>query len=109
MTPAVVADAGGRLRLSAPALTGSPARAVLAEEALDEVPGVLAVHAFPVTGHVVVWLTTEVSRTALLDAVAAVAATPAGAEVPGQGRHEDDGGAAVVHVPTLDVNDNRSR
>ena len=98
MTPAVVADAGGRLRLSAPALTGSPARAVLAEEALDEVPGVLAVHAFPVTGHVVVWLTAEVSRTALLDAVAAVAATPAGAEVSRAPRSADVANSELVRI-----------
>jgi len=46
MGAVVVADAGGRVRLSAPWLIGSPSRAVLVEDAVEEVPGVLAVQGF---------------------------------------------------------------
>ena len=40
--------------MSTPWLLGSPSRAVLAEDAVDEVSGVRAVHAFPLIGNVVV-------------------------------------------------------
>ena len=76
MEPRVVAEAAGRLRLSAPALTGSASRAVQAEEALDAVPGVLAARAYPVTGSVVVWLTAGADREEVLAAVAAAGSLP---------------------------------
>ncbi|MGY1650835.1 heavy metal translocating P-type ATPase [Geodermatophilus sp. SYSU D01119] len=98
MPATVVADAAGRLRLSAPALTGSPARAVLAEEALDELPGVLAVHAFPVTGHVVVWLSDDADRTAVLAAVDAAGQRPADAEVSRAPRSADVANAELVRI-----------
>ncbi len=50
-----VADAAGRWRLRVPALRGSAGRAVAVEDAVDAIPGVLAVHAFPRTGAVVIW------------------------------------------------------
>ena len=50
-----VADAAGRWRLRVPELARSAARAVAIEDAVDGVAGVLAVHAFPRTGSVVVW------------------------------------------------------
>ncbi|SOE02238.1 heavy metal translocating P-type ATPase [Blastococcus haudaquaticus] len=75
----IVADAGGRLRLSAPALAGSASRAVHVENALDEIPGVLAAHAYPVTGSVVVWVTAEADRAQILTAVASADVLPADA------------------------------
>ncbi|MFQ1002874.1 heavy metal translocating P-type ATPase [Modestobacter sp. SSW1-42] len=68
--PTVVADAGGRVRIAVPALTGSPSRAVQVEDVLDGVPGVLAAQAFPGTGHVVVWLTPDADRAEVLAVVA---------------------------------------
>jgi cation-transporting P-type ATPase C len=73
MHPTVVADAGGRLRLSAPWVTGSSSRAVLVEDLLDDLHGVVAVHAFPVTGHVVVWIDADADREQILRAVGAAA------------------------------------
>ncbi len=69
--PRIISDAGGRVRLHAPWLAGSPSRAVLVEDALDAVAGVRAVQAFPVTGHVLVWTAHDApaERVALLAAV----------------------------------------
>lgn len=50
-----VSDAAGRWRVRIPALRGSTARAVTLEDAVDHVPGVRAVHAFPRTGAVLIW------------------------------------------------------
>ncbi|MFT4166330.1 MAG: hypothetical protein QM650_13905 [Microlunatus sp.] len=51
----VVSDAAGRLRLRAPWLTGSVARAVAVEDAVAALTGIRAVHAFHRTGAIVVW------------------------------------------------------
>ena len=51
----VISDAAGRVRFATPGLTGSPALAVAVEDAVDPVVGVRQVHAFPRTGHIVVW------------------------------------------------------
>ena len=100
MTPAavVVADAGGRVRLQAPWLSGSPSRAVLVEDALDAVPGVLAVQAFPVTGHVVVWLTADADRGDVLGAVTGVAELPVDAPVVRRPRSADVANAELVRI-----------
>lgn len=50
-----LAAGAGRARYAVPGLRGSDARAVAVENAVDHVPGVRAVHAFPRTGAVVVW------------------------------------------------------
>lgn len=54
-TPAPVSCAAGRLRTTAPGLRGDPTRAVAIEDAVEALPGVRAVHAYPRTGSVVVW------------------------------------------------------
>ncbi|WP_275080571.1 heavy metal translocating P-type ATPase [Mycolicibacterium goodii] len=51
----VVSDAAGRMRVHAPWFRGDAVRAVAIEQAVDQVPGVRAVHAYPRTGSVVVW------------------------------------------------------
>ncbi|HEV3358506.1 MAG TPA: cation-translocating P-type ATPase [Pseudonocardiaceae bacterium] len=51
----LVADSAGRARFVSDRLPGSAARAVAVEDALDQVPGVRQVHAYPRTGSVVVW------------------------------------------------------
>ncbi|WP_305852298.1 heavy metal translocating P-type ATPase [Blastococcus sp. PRF04-17] len=79
MRPRIVADAGGRMRLSAPALIGSAARAVHVENALDEIPGVLAAHAYPITGTVVVFVGPGADPEEILTAIAAVEELPADA------------------------------
>ena len=70
----VVADAGGRVRLAAPWLTGSPGRAVALEDTLDQLRGVRGVQAFPVTGHVVVWCDPDADRAEVAALVAAARA-----------------------------------
>ncbi|KQS71565.1 copper-transporting ATPase [Modestobacter sp. Leaf380] len=87
--PRVVSDVAGRVRLHAPWLTGSPSRAVLVEDALDELPGVLAAQAHPVTGHVLVWLDADAHRADVLAAVSAVADRPADAVVARRPRSAD--------------------
>jgi len=77
MPPRIVANAGGRLRLSAPALAGSASRAVHVENALDEIPGVLAAQAYPITGAVVVWASPDADQAQILAAVAAADDLPA--------------------------------
>lgn len=76
-SPGLIAEAGGRLRLSASWIRGSSYRAVITEDQLHDVPGVLAAQAFPVTGHLVVWVSAEVDRTALFGAITASAEHPA--------------------------------
>ncbi|MGM5069785.1 heavy metal translocating P-type ATPase [Rhodococcus qingshengii] len=79
----VVSDAAGRLRVRADWLRASPGRAVAIEDAVDKVPGVRAVHAFPRTGSIVVWYSVRrLDRAALFSAI-------------------DSGrGTAVAHVPS---------
>ncbi|SDP33304.1 cation-transporting P-type ATPase C [Klenkia soli] len=94
----LVADAGGRLRLAVPELVGSPSRAVLVEDALDEVPGVLAVQAFPVTGHVVVWTAPGTDREAVLAAVVEASTRPADAVVARRPRSADVGNGELLRI-----------
>ena len=98
MPVTVVADAGGRVRLSAPELAGSAARAVAAEEALDELPGVLAVQAFPVTAHVVVWLGPDGDRAAVLAAVTAAGEIPADGPASRPPRSADVANGELVRI-----------
>ncbi|WP_422744396.1 heavy metal translocating P-type ATPase [Mycobacterium sp. WMMD1722] len=55
MTLTVVSDAAGRIRLEVPWLRNDSPRAVAIEDAVEQVPGVRAVHAYPRTASVVVW------------------------------------------------------
>ncbi|WP_409330217.1 heavy metal translocating P-type ATPase [Trujillonella humicola] len=98
MPPVVVADAGGRVRLHVGELTGSPSRAVAVEDALDEVEGVLAVQAFPVTAHVVVWLAADADRDAVLAAVAKGVAAPADAVATREPRSADVANGDLVRI-----------
>jgi cation-transporting P-type ATPase C len=99
---ALVSRAGGRLRWAVPALAGSPSRAVLVEDALDDVRGVLAVQAFPVTGHVVVWAEPDAELAALLaavlDAATAVAGRPADTAVARAPRSADVGNGELLRI-----------
>ena len=51
----VLSDAGGRIRLQAPWFRNDPSRAVAIEDAVEQVSGVRAVHAYPRTASIVVW------------------------------------------------------
>jgi len=90
-TVRLVADAAGRARFTAASLPGSAALAVAVEDALDRVPGVRQVHAYPRTGNVVVWydptrcqhaeLTHAIERGLATDPAATAARTPRSADV----------------------------
>lgn len=90
-TPVALAARAGRVRYSVPDLRGSTARAVAAEQAVDQVDGVRAVHAFWRTGAVVVWFRPgrcdldEVAR-----AVGSAAATTPASAVPVRLPRSDD-------------------
>ena len=96
--PRVVSDVAGRVRLHAPWLTGSPSRAVLVEDALDDVAGVRAVQAFPVTGHVLVWLEVDVDLAQVLVTVGAVADRPADAVVARRPRSADVANGELLRI-----------
>jgi manganese-transporting P-type ATPase C len=65
-----VSDAAGRIRFATPELTGSSALAVAVEDAVDAVPHVRQVHAYPRTGNVVVWFDPQrCDRTELVEAI----------------------------------------
>ena len=51
----VVSDAAGRIRLHAPWFRGDSRRAVAIEDAVEQVSGVRAVHAYPRTASIVIW------------------------------------------------------
>jgi cation-transporting P-type ATPase C len=66
----VVSDAAGRMRLVSAPVRGCPALAVAVEDAVDPVPGVRQVHAYPRTGSIVVWFDpARCDRMELLEAV----------------------------------------
>ncbi|HET6259733.1 cation-translocating P-type ATPase [Pseudonocardia sp.] len=70
MSIIVVSDAAGRIRFATPELTGSSALAVAVEDAVDAVPHVRQVHAYPRTGNVVVWFDPQrCDRTELVEAI----------------------------------------
>jgi cation-transporting P-type ATPase C len=94
----IVSDAGGRLRLAVPGLVGSPSRSVVVEDLLDDVPGVLAVQAFPVTGHVVVWTAPDTDRDAVLAAVATAVERPADVPVARAPRSADVGNGELLRI-----------
>jgi len=96
--PAVLADAGGRVRIAVPALTGSPSRAVQVEDALDGVPGVLAAQAYPVTGQVLVWLTADADRAAVLAVLAGAGDLPASTEVARRPRSADVANTELLRI-----------
>ena len=51
----LVSDAAGRIRLHAPWFRGDSRRAVAIEDAVEQVSGVRAVHAYPRTASIVIW------------------------------------------------------
>ena len=70
----VVSDAAGRMRLQAPWFRADAARAVAIEDAVEQVAGVRAVHAYPRTGSIVVWYSPKRwDRTAVFAAIEAAA------------------------------------
>ncbi|MGA9872514.1 MAG: cation-translocating P-type ATPase [Rhodococcus sp. (in: high G+C Gram-positive bacteria)] len=65
-----MSDAAGRIRFHVPWLRASSGRAVAVEDAVDKIPGVRAVHAYPRTASVVVWISrTRIDRAGLLTAI----------------------------------------
>ena len=94
-----VSDAAGRWRLRIPELRGSIARAVAVEDAVDNVPGVLAVHAFPRTGAVLVWYRPgRLDRTATQQAIGRALGTDARAEVARSPRSADVTSGDIVRM-----------
>lgn len=70
-------EAAGRARYAAAWLQGSAGRAVAVEEAVEQVSGVRAVHAYPRTGSVVVWFRPDAcDHDEVLTAVSSAIATP---------------------------------
>ncbi len=70
MAITVVSDAAGRVRFDTPELTGSSPLAVAVEDAVDAVPHVRQVFAYPRTGNVVVWFDPQrCDRTELVEAI----------------------------------------
>ncbi|TXR56091.1 cation-translocating P-type ATPase [Quadrisphaera setariae] len=95
----VVADAGGRVRLQADWLRGHPARAVAAEDALDDLDGVHLVRAHPVTGAVVVHCDRDrTALEALRAAVASAARVDAGTVASRTPRSADVGNGEVARI-----------
>ncbi|MBC3760665.1 heavy metal translocating P-type ATPase [Quadrisphaera oryzae] len=95
----VVADAGGRVRLQADWLRGQAARAVAAEDAVDDLDGVHLVRAHPVTGAVVVHCDRDrTTLQALRAAVASAARVDAGAVASRTPRSADVGNGEVARI-----------
>jgi cation-transporting P-type ATPase C len=66
----VVSDAAGRMRVRVPWMRADSRRAVAVEEAVDRQLGVRVVHAYPLTGSVVVWYSPKrCDRAAVLAAI----------------------------------------
>lgn len=70
-------DAGGRLRLTEPALHGNVAVALAVEEHVGDIAGVRAVHAHPRTASIVIWYRESTPRTDLLAAIESAVRHPA--------------------------------
>lgn len=78
MTPEVVSDAAGRMRIKVDWVRSDARRAVAVEDAVAGCDGVRVVHAYPRTGSVVVWYSpSRCDRAAVLDAVAGAKSTAA--------------------------------
>ena len=70
----VVSDAAGRMRLLAPWFRDDVRRAVAIEDAVEQVAGVRAVHAYPRTASVVIWYSPKrCERAAVLAAIESAA------------------------------------
>ncbi len=73
----VVSDAAGRMRLQAPWFRNDSVRAVAIEDAVGQVSGVRAVHAYPRTASVVVWYSPKrCDRDAVVEAIQTAAGVP---------------------------------
>lgn len=95
----VLSDTAGRARLQADWLRHSPARAVVAEEALDRLDGVRLARAYPVTGGVVVhYDPTSLTVLDLLAAVAPAAVTSVDAQPSRTPRSADVGNGEVARI-----------
>src|SRR5579875_3561919 len=94
----VRSDAAGRFRITVSWLRGSPARAVAVEDAVGRLPQVRAVHAYPRTGSVVVWLAAHCPRDTVLDAVGTAAELPADAPPPRTPWSADVSGADLARM-----------
>ncbi|MGB3475190.1 MAG: heavy metal translocating P-type ATPase [Mycobacterium sp.] len=86
-TPVVISAAAGRMRVQASSFRNGPLTAVAIEDAVSQVPGVRAVHAYPRTASVVIWYSVEqCDRPAILSAIATAQRTPVAA-VPARAPH----------------------
>lgn len=95
----VVSDAGGRLRVVVPGLRSNVTLAVAVEDAVDTVPGVRTVHAYPRTGCVVVWYSrTHCEPTELLTAIDGVALGPASVSAVRSPRSADFRNGELVRI-----------
>ena len=73
----VVSDAAGRIRLHAPWFRGDSRRAVAIEDAVEQVIGVRAVHAYPRTASIVIWYSPKrCERSELFTAIETAAGLP---------------------------------
>ena len=78
--PAVISAAAGRMRVQATSFRNGPLTAVAIEDAVSQVPGVRAVHAYPRTASVVIWYSVEqYDGPAILAAIATAQRIPAAA------------------------------
>ncbi|MBY0442868.1 MAG: manganese-exporting P-type ATPase CtpC [Mycobacteriaceae bacterium] len=74
----VISDAAGRMRVQVPWVRADSRRAVAVEEAVGKQNGVRAVHAYPLTGSVVVWYSPKrCDRTEVLATMNGAAHVPA--------------------------------
>ncbi len=77
MALTVISDAAGRMRLRVPWFRNDPLRAVAIEDAVEQVPGVRGVHAYPRTASVVVWYSPKrCDRAAVTQAIESAASVP---------------------------------
>ncbi|WP_283616059.1 heavy metal translocating P-type ATPase [Mycolicibacterium poriferae] len=73
----LVSDAAGRIRLHAPWFRGDSRRAVAIEDAVEQVTGVRAAHAYPRTASIVIWYSPKrCERSELFTAIETAAGLP---------------------------------
>ena len=78
----MLSDAAGRMRLRVPWCRSDAVRAVAIEDAVDKVPGVRTVHAYPRTASVVVWYSPRRCDTAAVLSAISIAMETSTALVP---------------------------